>query len=76
MKLSAFFLGSRRISSSATTTPARTLLEQQDDDEDDEGGETTLVYQLARASELAINDEPAGASCFPSPPSPLRRPPR
>ncbi|GAA5897454.1 hypothetical protein JCM8208_003276 [Rhodotorula glutinis] len=64
MKLSAFFLGSKRISSSATAAPARTLLEQQDDDEDDEGGETTLVYQLARASELAINDEPAAFQVF------------
>ncbi|GAA5934189.1 hypothetical protein JCM3775_006930 [Rhodotorula graminis] len=64
MKLSAFFLGSKRISSSTTAAPARALLEQQDDDEDDEAGETTLVYQLARASELAINDEPAAFQVF------------
>lgn len=61
MKLSAFFLGSKRISSSTSAAPSRTLIDQ-DDDEDDEGGETTLVYTLARASELAINDEPAGVS--------------
>jgi len=57
MKLSAFFLGTKRISSS-TSLAAKTLIDEESDDE--EGGESTLVYQLARASELAINDEPAG----------------
>ncbi|BGP44913.1 hypothetical protein JCM10450v2_000728 [Rhodotorula kratochvilovae] len=65
MKLSAFFLGTKRISTNPSAQPGRTLLEQ-DDDEDDEGGETTLVYQLARASELAINDEPAAYQVFQS----------
>jgi len=57
MKLSSFFLGTKRISSS-TSLAAKTLIDEESDDE--EGGESTLVYQLARASELAINDEPAG----------------
>lgn len=63
MKLSAFFLGTKRIAANGSTAgKGQTLLDQ--DDDDDEGSETTLVYQLARASELAINDEPAGAfSC-------------
>ncbi|GAA6047852.1 hypothetical protein JCM3770_004674 [Rhodotorula araucariae] len=65
MKLSAFFLGTKRISTTAPANQGRTLLAQ-DDDDDDEGGETTLVYQLARASELAINDEPAAYQVFQS----------
>jgi hypothetical protein len=40
----------------------RTLLDLDDDEED--AGETTLVYKLARASELIINDEPAGTSLY------------
>jgi hypothetical protein len=57
MKLSPFFLGSKRISTS-TSLAAKTLIDEDSDDDDE--GETTLVYQLARASELVINDEPAG----------------
>lgn len=60
MKLSPFFLGTKRIlSNPSNEIQGRTLLEA-DDDDDDETGETTLVYQLSRASDLAINDEPAG----------------
>ena len=61
MKLSACFLGTKRLASAATAASERTLLDLDDDEE--EGGETTLVYKLARASELIINDEPAGTSC-------------
>jgi hypothetical protein len=64
MKLSAFFLGTKRISSAPSTlaTVKKSLLD--DSDDDDEGGETTLVYKLARASDLAINDDPAGTLSF------------
>lgn len=58
MKMSAFFLGTRRVRPQAAAAPVRTLLDE--DSEDDEGGDSTLTYELARASELALNDEPAG----------------
>lgn len=56
MKMSAFFLGARRIPT--TTSASKTLLD--DDSEDEDGAATTLVYQLSRASELAVNDDPQG----------------
>lgn len=56
MKLSACFLGTKRIASPHATS--KSLIDL--DDDEDEAGETTLVYKLARASELIINDEPAG----------------
>lgn len=56
MKMSAFFLGTKRIASWATND--KTLIDEDSDDE--EGGGTTLVYQLARASDLAVNDDPPG----------------
>jgi hypothetical protein len=59
MKMSAFFLGAKRIP--ATTSTSRTLLDDDSDDED--GGATTLVYQLSQASELAVNDDPQGELC-------------
>ncbi|GAA6058557.1 hypothetical protein JCM10212_006996 [Sporobolomyces blumeae] len=63
MKMSSFFLGTKRISSTTTnSTTSKTLLDEDSDDED--GGDSTLVYQLARASELAINDEPAAFRVF------------
>ncbi|GAA6001650.1 hypothetical protein JCM10207_002248 [Rhodosporidiobolus poonsookiae] len=66
MKMSAFFLGTKRISSTpANGANGKTLLDE-DSEDDEEGGETTLVYQLARASELAINDEPAAFAVFQS----------
>ncbi|BGP12853.1 hypothetical protein JCM10213_005226 [Rhodosporidiobolus nylandii] len=64
MKMSAFFLGTKRISSASSSTANRTLLDE--DDDDDDGGETTLVFQLSRASDLAINDDPAAFSVFQS----------
>ncbi|GAA5857149.1 hypothetical protein JCM8547_009340 [Rhodosporidiobolus lusitaniae] len=64
MKLSSFFLGTKRISSGTTSSSAKKTLLDEDSDDDDEGGESTLVYQLARASELAINDEPAAFAVF------------
>ncbi|GAA6035210.1 hypothetical protein JCM8097_006421 [Rhodosporidiobolus ruineniae] len=63
MKASPFFLGTKRITTGASTASSKTLLDQ-DDDDDDEGGTTTLVYQLAKASELAVNDEPAAFAVF------------
>ncbi|GJN91725.1 hypothetical protein Rhopal_004748-T1 [Rhodotorula paludigena] len=64
MKLSPFFLGTKRILRNPPNgNQGRTLLEA-DDDNDDETGETTLVYQLSRASDLAINDEPAAFQVF------------
>lgn len=60
MKLSPCFLGTKRLAAAASGSSVLEI-----DDEDDEGGESTLVYQLARASELIINDEPAGPSCCP-----------
>ncbi|GAA5832862.1 hypothetical protein JCM11251_000508 [Rhodosporidiobolus azoricus] len=63
MKMSAFFLGTKRISTDPTSSNGKTLLDA-DSDDDDEGGETTLVYQLARASDLAVNDEPAAFAVF------------
>lgn len=57
MKMSAFFLGTKRIR--ATAPASKTLLDEDSDDED--GGTTTLVYQLSRASDLAVNDDPQGA---------------
>lgn len=64
MKLSACFLGTKRLASATTALPDRTLLDL--DDEEEDGAETTLVYKLARASELIINDEPAGTSFTPA----------
>ncbi|KWU45472.1 hypothetical protein RHOSPDRAFT_28836 [Rhodotorula sp. JG-1b] len=64
MKLSACFLGTKRLASATTAASERTLLDLDDDEE--EGGETTLVYKLARASELIINDEPAAFHVFQS----------
>ncbi|GAA5919060.1 hypothetical protein JCM1841_003725 [Sporobolomyces salmonicolor] len=60
MKMSAFFLGTKRILNTSSSNN-KTLL---DDDSDDDEGSETLVYQLARASELAINDEPAAFRVF------------
>lgn len=57
MKMSAFFLGTKRIRTTAQST-SKTLLDEDSDDED--GGTTTLVYQLSRASDLAVNDDPQG----------------
>ncbi|GAA5980148.1 hypothetical protein JCM10908_001550 [Rhodotorula pacifica] len=64
MKLSACFLGTKRLASTTNGTSGRTLLDL--DEDEDEGGETTLVYKLARASELIINDEPAAFHVFQS----------
>ncbi|GAA5922620.1 uncharacterized protein JCM15063_003364 [Sporobolomyces koalae] len=61
MKMAALFLGTKRIVS-ANSSVARTLLDDDTDEEDE--GETTLVYQLARASDLVINDEPAAFRVF------------
>lgn len=61
MKLSACFLGTKRIASATGGSSGRVL---DDEDDDEEGSETTLVYKLARASELIINDEPAGTFLF------------
>lgn len=57
MKMSAFFLGTKRLRTESSTT-SKTLLDEDSDDED--GGTTTLVYQLSRASDLAVNDDPQG----------------
>lgn len=56
--MSAFFLGTKRIP--ASTSPSKTLLDEDSDDED--GASTQLVYQLSRASDLAVNDDPQGSS--------------
>ncbi|GAA5977366.1 hypothetical protein JCM5350_002442 [Sporobolomyces pararoseus] len=61
MKMSSFFLGTKRISTS-NSLAAKTLIDE--DSDDDEEGETTVVHQLARASELVINDEPAAFRVF------------
>ncbi|GAA5870207.1 hypothetical protein JCM16303_001925 [Sporobolomyces ruberrimus] len=61
MKMSSFFLGSKRIATT-TSLAAKTLIDEESDDDDE--GETTLVYQLARASDLVINDEPAAFRVF------------
>lgn len=59
MKLSPFFLGTQRIAT-PSTKPGTILLA---DDDDDEGG-GNLVYKLARASELVINDDPTSFRVF------------
>ncbi|GAA5899994.1 hypothetical protein JCM6882_007020 [Rhodosporidiobolus microsporus] len=64
MKMAAFFLGTKRISAGTSQSKGRTLLDA--DSDDDEGEETTLVYQLSRASDLAVNDEPAAFAVFQS----------
>ncbi|GAA6015207.1 hypothetical protein JCM11491_000504 [Sporobolomyces phaffii] len=61
MKMSSFFLGTKRISTS-TSLAAKTLIDAESDDEEE--NETTLLYQLARASDLVINDEPAAFRVF------------
>ncbi|GAA5908053.1 uncharacterized protein JCM6883_004102 [Sporobolomyces salmoneus] len=61
MKMSSFFLGTKRIST-GTSLAAKTLIDEDSDDDDE--GETTTLYQLARASELVINDEPAAFRVF------------
>lgn len=55
--MSTFFLGTKRILTS-TSLAAKTLIDEDSDDDDE--GETTTLYQLSRASELVVNDEPAG----------------
>ncbi|BGO96619.1 hypothetical protein RTG_00437 [Rhodotorula toruloides ATCC 204091] len=64
MKLSAFFLGTKRIAANGSNAGKGQTLLDQDDDDDEEGSDTTLVYQLARASDLAVNDEPAAFHVF------------
>jgi hypothetical protein len=53
MKSAALFHASKRVVSSSSTTKT-TLM----DDEDEDSG--TLVFQLVKASELVINDDPSG----------------
>ncbi|GAA5986839.1 hypothetical protein JCM11641_007813 [Rhodosporidiobolus odoratus] len=64
MRMSPFFLGTKRITATTSANAGKTLLDQDSDEDDEEGGESTLVYQLARASDLAINDEPATFRVF------------
>ncbi|BGP21645.1 ubiquitin system component Cue [Rhodotorula toruloides] len=64
MRLSAFFLGTKRIAVNGSSSGKGQTLLVQDDDDDEEGSDTTLVYQLARASDLAVNDEPAAFHVF------------
>lgn len=54
MKMSAFFLGSMRISTSTSKKAVR-------DDEDDDEEAGSLIYKLATATELAVNDDPQSA---------------
>lgn len=58
MRLSAFFLGSRR---QRTVSDSRTLLDE-DEDDDDEAG--SLTFELCRASTCVVNDEPATMRVF------------
>lgn len=57
--MSPFFLGTRRVRSQVTA-PVRTLID--DDSDEDDAADSALTYELARASDLALNDEPAGES--------------
>lgn len=59
-KLSPFILGTKRLRS-AVAKPAKTLM---DDDDSDAESSGSLVYKLARASELCLNDDPPAFSVF------------
>ena len=60
MKLSPFFLGTKRLAS--TTARAANLVDDSDDDDDNDHG--SLVFKLARANELVINDDPPAFRVF------------
>ncbi|KAM0793307.1 hypothetical protein ACM66B_000766 [Microbotryomycetes sp. NB124-2] len=67
MRTAPFFLATRRVAVSDNgKAPVKSLLDSQDtDDEDDEDfGRTTLQYKLARAVDMAVNDDPTAYRVF------------
>ncbi|KDE08540.1 hypothetical protein MVLG_01317 [Microbotryum lychnidis-dioicae p1A1 Lamole] len=64
-RMSAFFLGTKRVATGSHGGPNQpTLLDDESDDEDGGGGGSALTYQLTRASDLAINDDPQSLRVF------------